>query len=857
MFSMSEPFQKYLYGRTKEGFGLNNQLVRMWNEPAMEGKWSFTYPTRKEWPLKDMKDQRQELLDNRNCSVSFWMYVNKNVGNWNHIISLRSPKTDRYLGIWIWPNNPALHIRSTTDEKRNSGGDFQGETGNFNQNEENNNFSLNRAIFVVVTLETPNPSPEQLKADPEKQYDSLYRIYLDGVHKNTHVHSSTIKSLQEDEQAHIMVGRTYGKIDNYVLKDIHLYNHTIGQTDIQNLYTAIKHQNDPDGAKALFTEKEGFQSNNQTKDRETKDRETKDRETKDRETKDRETSKKEGFVTAQQCRDVVLPGYKQYFDFYKNVKIARATGNPCHYNHGATSVEKQVHVGSNKNGPKQVDLPGNIGKYDRIDPSPVNHMHPQWKDTFRLEREGENDKSLKVYRTDPAYKEGDKTAGWGMDLTLGSTGIVFTKNNIDWEKYYDRYPDFVTNHLPRTLDAVWNHWNRWGKTEGRVMTVKDQSKLTCGSSKPVCVDSNVHQYGMCGKEERPFKYDPVRDKVTLQEHRNDSKSNWEVDLQITRIPNMASHNGKNLRGLSAIVIPENMKVVIYDQPNFSGNKMSLVGPQTVHLNARNNDQFDNKVQSLKVKQSGLRFKTTYNNDDANPIYDKDHPLLEQDDLGIEDTLDKHFDMNGQKKKMRFIEFESNADWRKGTRIHTSFTYEDAKQKTLGKRFTRLDFQNMNLRLGNNGMTFCLWFKCKGDNNEQWARLFDFGDGYHFNNILMAFSGKQLHFRVVKPGTTDTWESVLPNVNDNEWYHLAWVIGKPDKNGKCDWTTYVNGVTSEETKQKQQNYPPDVVRKNLFLGASNYWWDPHFNGCIADPRIYKEPLNDAQVCKVYNNPDPQD
>ena len=55
MFSMSEPFQKYLYGRTKEGFGLNNQLVRMWNEPAMEGKWSFTYPTRKEWPLKDMK----------------------------------------------------------------------------------------------------------------------------------------------------------------------------------------------------------------------------------------------------------------------------------------------------------------------------------------------------------------------------------------------------------------------------------------------------------------------------------------------------------------------------------------------------------------------------------------------------------------------------------------------------------------------------------------------------------------------------------------------------------------------------------------------------------------------------------
>ena len=842
MFSMSEPFQKYLYGRTKEGFGLNNQLVRMWNDPALEGKWSLP-PTKKEWPLKDIKDQRQEPLDNRNCSVSFWMYFNKNAGYWDHIVSLRSPKTDRYLGVWVYPNQPALHIRSTTDEKWNSGGDFQVETGYYNQNGENNHFSLNRAIFVVVTLETPNPSPEQLKADPEKEYDSLYRLYIDGVHKNTHVHSSTIKSLQKDEQAYIMVGRTYGKTHNYVLKDIHLYNHTIGQTDIQNLYTAIKHQNDPDGAKALFTGKEGFQSNNQTKDRETKDRET----------KDREISKKEGFVTAQQCQDVVLPGYKQYFDFYKDVKIVRATGNPCHYNYGATSVEKQVHVGSNKNGPKQVDLPGNIGKYDRIDPSPVNHMHPQWKDTFRLKREGENDQSLKVYRTDPAYKEGEKPAGWGMDLTLGSTGIVFTKTNIDWEKYYDRYPDFVTNHLPRTLDAVWNHWNRWGKAEGRVMTVKDQSKLTCGSSKPVCIDSNAQQYGMCGKEELPFQYDPVRDKVTLCEHFN---TGWKVDLQITNIPNLANHNGQDLRGLSTILIPDNMKVIVFDQPNYSGNELTLFGPQSVYLWQYGNGHFNDRVRSLKVKPSGFRFKTTYNNDDANPIYDKDHPLLEKDDLDIEDTLDKHFDMNGQKKKMRFIEFESNADWRKGTRIHTSLTYEDAKLKTQGKTFSRIDFQNLDLRLGNNGMTFCLWFKCKGDNNEQWTRLFDFGNGYSYYNINMAFHAKKLYFSVVKPGH-QSWVPVLPNVNDNEWYHLAWVIGKPDENGKCDWTTYVNGVTSEETKQKQQNYPQDVVRKNLFLGASNYWWDPHFNGCIADPRIYKEPLNDAQVCKVYNNPDPQD
>ena len=214
-------------------------------------------------------------------------------------------------------------------------------------------------------------------------------------------------------------------------------------------------------------------------------------------------------------------------------------------------------------------------------------------------------------------------------------------------------------------------------------------------------------------------------------------------------------------------------------------------------------------------------------------------------------------MDGPQKKMRFIELESNADWRKGTRVNTNLSYEQAEEISRGKTFSRLDFRNLKLRLGNNGITFCLWFKCKGDNNEQWARLFDLGDGYRTNNILMAFSGKKLHFRIVKPGSGDAWGSVLPNVNDNEWYHLAWVIGKPDTNGKCDWTTYINGIVADKSTDGNKNYPPDVVRENLFLGASNYWWDPHFNGCIADVRIYKEPLNDAQVCKVYNNPDSQD
>ena len=53
----------------------------------------------------------------------------------------------------------------------------------------------------------------------------------------------------------------------------------------------------------------------------------------------------------------------------------------------------------------------------------------------------------------------------------------------------------------------------------------------------------------------------------------------------------------------------------------------------------------------------------------------------------------------------------------------------------------------------------------------------------------------------------------------------------------------------------QAYPSDIERKKMYIGASNYWWDPHFSGSVGDFRIYKEPLTTEQVVHVLNNPDP--
>ena len=253
------------------------------------------------------------------------------------------------------------------------------------------------------------------------------------------------------------------------------------------------------------------------------------------------------------------------------------------------------------------------------------------------------------------------------------------------------------------------------------------------------------------------------------------------------------------------------------------------------------------------------FETTYTND-SNPIKGPNDTRLTKMGLEYEDTLDRHFnqDKGSPSKQIRFVRFYANASWRDGTRvkmndsIKINKSFDDAKKKTIGKSFKRLDFEHA-FDLGNNGLTFSMWIKTTNvGTTSQYMRLFDFGNWYSIDSVAMFFDNKSLKCMV---GNVQSQETLLKHVNDNVWFHVAWTMTKPSKENTCEWMFYVNGRKIIDHPHNNKPYPTKVERQNMFLGASNYWWDPHLNGCIGDVRIYQEALSPVQMCNVYYNPDP--
>jgi len=755
-----------------EGFDNNNAIDRIFNKQyspiwnMFDNQWKKLdeFGVNKAIPIKTMNYD----IDYRNMSVSFWLFINKDNYEQNHIFSLRNNNIDKqYLGIWKDSNKSFLVIK-----------------GKNNLNSQNNQseqyvIPSNRSVFVTITASTPIPSQDQIKNKVvTKEFQTVYTLYIDGIMRYTHI--DQFDNYVSDKNIVMVIGKKNetDKAENIAIKDIKIYNTTMSHTDITNLYNAVKINNDPDGAKQLFSSSmDGF-------------------------TTYKNNNEIEGFVTADQCTNVIMPVYKDFFDFYKNVKVLMANGEPCKYNYSSDAAPKQIKVGPHNGGePKVVDLTRfGINKEDEISPKPINPLDPNWTDTFRLEREGQNKEILKVYRTDGKTID----LGWGMDLVLQTeTSIIQDRN------------------------------------------------FKCTSDKPICADYVPDgKLGQCASEILPFDMDKDNNaKVTFIEHYN---TGWQFEMGVGMIPDMTNHNGNNYYGLSTIIIPNGLVVSIYNNIHFNGTKTDLHGPQTVKLWEQqfNGVYYNDNVRSLKVKSNKVRFQTTYNNDSKKPINNKDDWRLEQDDLLITDTLDKHFDMKQVKKKMRFIRFQSygKRDW------NTNQSFDEAKRNGVGSYFKRLQFRNLKLFLGSAGMTFCLWFKCDSDKQEQWARLIDFGDGFGKNNIVMAFNQKSIGFHISNENHhyTSDWD-VVTSVNHNEWYHVAWVIGSMNSDKKCDWKIYVNGTNVDN--HKNMNYPPLVSRENLLIGASNYFWDPYLHGGIADVRIYKEPLTEAQICKVYNNPDP--
>lgn len=301
IFVMSPQMNSW-FGTTREGFQ-NNNLVPYYHFPKFLNKWrlidsvgekhrrAVIFDVKAKHDNTGIKDRPipPKMFDSQNCSVSFWLYANKQPKGWTRIFKLYSPKLGVIpLSLTINGSNNkhfALRIRtaiygnededystrnagtsdevnvSHTSDLNSSTNELWNDTAGESKMTDLNYHNLlptNRPVFIVVTVETPQPSKGQGKVYKKggnmTNFSSTYRLYIDGNQQNEFVQPSSVKAIPSDDtEAYFEIGtKHYDNATDYVIKDFKVYNHTIPRVDVGSLYNAIKKDNDPMGAWELF-----------------------------------------------------------------------------------------------------------------------------------------------------------------------------------------------------------------------------------------------------------------------------------------------------------------------------------------------------------------------------------------------------------------------------------------------------------------------------------------------------------------------------------------------------------------------------------------------------------------------------
>ncbi|PLX00099.1 MAG: hypothetical protein C0593_01745 [Marinilabiliales bacterium] len=136
------------------------------------------------------------------------------------------------------------------------------------------------------------------------------------------------------------------------------------------------------------------------------------------------------------------------------------------------------------------------------------------------------------------------------------------------------------------------------------------------------------------------------------------------------------------------------------------------------------------------------------------------------------------------------------------------------------------------------------------NNNNWSRVFDFGNGPNKNNILMSLttgtSGKQT-IAIYNDGHNESFEIQTP-LPLNEWVHVAVRL----TNNRIGWV-YFNG---ELVQYGPLQVPGEDMRKINYLGRSNWSSDTYADMQLDELRFYNVSL-DQEVIKQHMHTEIQD
>jgi len=137
----------------------------------------------------------------------------------------------------------------------------------------------------------------------------------------------------------------------------------------------------------------------------------------------------------------------------------------------------------------------------------------------------------------------------------------------------------------------------------------------------------------------------------------------------------------------------------------------------------------------------------------------------------------------------------------------------------------------------NGFTFMCW--AKFNSFDQWARIFDFGNGNPSDNLLLGVHPDgSMSFHNYNGSNVISLDGPAV-LTTNTWTHIAITV-----NSSGLETMYVNGVAIASVSG---NIPTNVARTMCYIGKSLWVQDPYLNAQIDEASIWSQALsiNDIQ------------
>ncbi|WP_289660049.1 beta-L-arabinofuranosidase domain-containing protein [Flavobacterium panacagri] len=145
-----------------------------------------------------------------------------------------------------------------------------------------------------------------------------------------------------------------------------------------------------------------------------------------------------------------------------------------------------------------------------------------------------------------------------------------------------------------------------------------------------------------------------------------------------------------------------------------------------------------------------------------------------------------------------------------------------------------------------------WIYLLSDQRNQ--HFFDFGKNTK-THFFVAPTGSKEKSNLQTEITTigEKYKTDGPVLETNKWVHLVVVIDIPSKS----LNTYVNGVLTRTTKiaklKLDQLFDSNTAKNNVLnIGKSISPEDPYLKAKLHDFRIYRVPLTEKQIGKIYHN-----